>query len=165
MKYIYIFFLLFLISFLGCDSNSSENIILTSGLSENPNEPRFGIDIRKKEIYYCIENSKKKGTYDYFITKIESDDFIKIKKGIELNFVNKIKLRKIYDATPYCIYYNFTNKIDSVRFYNAFLNDQQFKLIEEIKHLKNKKFTRIKFHSFPNELLNQKLPEPPKAPR
>jgi hypothetical protein len=164
MKYIYIFFLLFLISFLGCDSNSSENIILTSGLSENLNEPRFGIEINKKELYYCIENAKRKGTYDYFIAKIKSDDFIKIKKRIELHFANKIKLRKIYDATPYCMYYNFNNKIDSVRFYYSFLNDQQFKLIEDIKELKNRKFTRIKFHNFPKKLLTEKLPEPPAVP-
>ncbi len=164
MKNKYIIFLFFIKLFFGCDSNSTENIILTSGLSENPNEPRFGIEIREKEVYYCIENLKKRGTYDYFTAKIKSDDFIKIKKEIENYFTKKIKLSQIYDATPYCLDYNFYNKTDSIKFYYFFLNDEQLKLIEEIEKFKNKKFIKIKFHKFPKKLLNEKLPEPPPPP-
>lgn len=150
-----------MISILGCSSPSSEKIVLTCGLSENPDEPRFGIELTEKKMYYCIENIKNKGTYTYYVSEINPKDFEKIKKGVKLYLNKKIHLNKIYDATPYDLYYKFDNKTNRIRFYYSFLNDKQFKLINEIEGFKNRNFTKIEFHDFPKDLLNETLPEPP----
>ncbi len=151
---------LFLSLLIGC-KNNQEKVILTSGRSMNPNEPRFGIELSETNLYYCEEIMTKRGTYKYYQGQMNSIIFLKIKTDLNKLFQEKILLDKIIDGTPYDLYFDFEERIYNTRFYYFFLNDNQSELIQKIENFKKNKLTEIKYHFFPQELLTQNLPKPP----
>ena len=150
-----------LIIFINCQNTSIESITLTSGLSQNPDEPRFGIEISNRNIYYCEEKIENKGTYNYFQCEVNPEIFDDLKYRISSTFKSTNESEDIVDATRYQLVYTVYNKSDTIRFYKQHLDDEQKKVIEKIISLKINKFRSIKYHSFPNELLTYKLPTPP----
>ncbi|EKT3958492.1 hypothetical protein LIS90_13365 [Flavobacterium psychrophilum] len=157
-----ILFVMFSILFFSCNKSVKDKIVLTSGLSMNPKEMRFGIEINQDSIYYCEEKEEKKGAYNYYYINYKYEGFLNMKKSLGRIFRNEmIKSESVIDGTPYKIYTSFNKKKDSVKFYYDYLNDEQLKLIDKIKVLKKLKFKKISYHYFPTELLTEKLPPPP----
>lgn len=153
---------MFVVLFFSCNKYVEDKIVLTSGLSMNPKEKRFGIEINQDSIYYCEEIEGNRGTYNYFFIKYKYNGFSNMRKAFEREFKNKeIKSEAVVDGTPYKIYTSFEKKEDSTKFYYDYLNDEQSKLINEIIVLKKLKFKKISYHYFPAELLTESLPTPP----
>lgn len=165
MNRIYILLVLFICS--GCDTKNDERIILTSGISMNPEEPRFGIEITNDKIYICQEKIEKKGTYNYYSDDLDSGVFENIKKDLIEKFNKDVRSGNIVDATPYQLDLEIRDKKRKIKFYFHYLNQGQMETINEIINLKGnnlKKFEKIMYHEFPMDLLNEKLPEPPPVP-
>lgn len=146
---------------ISCQNDTSENIILTSGLSSNPSTPRFGIEINSKYMYYCEEKLKEKGKYNYFQGEMNPQIFKDIQSNLILVFDNTNESEDINDATRYELIYKNNSDMDTVRFYKYFLNNKQLNVLEKIELLKKSEFKKISYHQFPNALLTYKLPTPP----
>jgi len=144
--------------------NNKEKIILTTGISMNPDEPRIGIEINKDSLYYCEEINSKKGHYRYYKAKINSEVFFSLKQDIQNNFKEVFKDDEIADSTPYQLNIKFDSNSNNFKFYLNNLNSMQLKIIKRIKNVKGDKLVKIKDHDFPKELLLEKLPEPPLIP-
>lgn len=147
--------------FISCDNGNNDKIVLTNGISMNPAEPRFGIEIKKDTLYYCEEIINNKGNYNYYKSKIDSKIFLDLRNDIENEFEENIENKSIEDATPFELYTCFDNNIKKNKFYFSFLNKNQIKVIKTIIKLKEIKMEKIDYHHFPYELLTEKLPEPP----
>lgn len=149
---------------LGCNKNNDEKIVLTCGLGMNPDELRFGIEINQNKVFYCEEIPNEKGKYNYYQSDFNSEEFLKLKRELQLSFKQKVVLHDIVDATPYQLDIDFKDDKRTINFYYAFLNEKQAAVVNTITDLKKLKFQPIKFHEFPMVLLNEKLPEPPPEP-
>ncbi|MDD5152002.1 MAG: hypothetical protein PHC28_16235 [Flavobacterium sp.] len=149
--------------FISCNNDNNDKIVLTSGISMNPAEPRFGIEIKRDTLYYCEEIINNKGNYNYYKSEIDSKILSDLRNGIQNEFKKNIENKSIEDATPFELYTCFDNNIKKNKFYfSSFsLNKNQIKVIKTIIKLKELKMEKIESHSFPNELLTEKLPEPP----
>ncbi|MBP0613735.1 hypothetical protein J8J42_11870 [Chryseobacterium sp. cx-311] len=160
---------LFLFFLKSCDENKNTDFIeLSSGFNMNPAEPRFGIIYKPdNNIYYCTEIMKNKnstGKYKYFISESRID-FVEYKTLMNENFRKNYipPFKPIVDATIFQIKYQFNNEVDKVRFYPEQLNEKQLMIFEMMKNLKdNGKFKEIDSITFSKDLLQYKLPEPPK---
>lgn len=153
--------LLLLLIVFACNTKNVQKVVLTIGVSMNPNEPRIGIEIDGNNIYYCREKINKKGDYDYFHGTLNQEELKKLDFNIGESFKNKIELENIVDATPYQLNFNLNETPEKRKFYLSNLEGKQLKIIEKIIEMKNVKLTRIEYHKFPNDLLQEKLPEPP----
>lgn len=147
--------------FISCNKENSDRIVLTSGLSMNPDEPRFGIEIKKDTLYYCEETAGSSTKYNYYKSKIDPIVFLNLRKEIKNEFKVILVNKSIVDATQFQLYTSFDEKIEQENFYFTFLNEKQKKLINGILKLKDNKLEKIKYHNFPSELLTEKLPQPP----
>ncbi|MFG4002079.1 hypothetical protein [Flavobacterium aquidurense] len=163
MKKILIFIVLIVIS---CETKDSDDrIILTSGISMNPDEPRFGIEINSNgTLFYCEEIISNKGHYKYYQSKVDSSVFLNLKNEINHNFKVDAKNEPIVDATHYELHTYFGQKNKLFDFYFYDLNSKQIETIKKIIKTKNIKLEEITIHDFPKKLLHEKLPEPPPMP-
>ena len=152
---IFILFMMLSILFMSCTKNH-EQIIITVGLSENPDEPRYGIELSQKKMYYCEEIMPSSGKYNYYYTTISRNKFQKIYNGINKIF-NKIKTElpkadgRIYEL----IIIDKDSKITKK------FNGTQFQEIRDLIELKEIPMNKISFYEFPKDLLEEKLPPPP----
>lgn len=159
-KYMYLLIVLFCIS---C-KNDDEKIVLTCGLGENPDSPRFGIEINNSgDVFYCEEIKNKIGEYKYYQSKLRDETkFNDLKSLIR----NDFKTKKIQNKNTGTRFYNLKmiDESSSVDVFFAFnsLDSNQVVLINKIVSLKNQKMKKIKYHDFPNKLLIYKLPVPEK---
>lgn len=158
---IYLNYFSFIVLILSCDNSQNESIILTSGRSMNPDTPRFGIEIQNDVLYYCEETKGGNEHYNYYSARIGSELFLIIKNNIKENFKNYSSDNEVVDATPFELIYKTNEETDTILFYHNFLSDKQIEIIEEIISLKNNKLQKINYHSFPQKLLTEKLPDPP----
>lgn len=147
--------------FVSCKQKQPDYIILTNGLSENPDMPRVGIEIRNNELFLCEENTRVKGTYTYYSCKFNPTQFQTFENEINESFKEVNQDNNISDATPYELIYRFNKKLDSIRFYTPFLTIDQLRVVKEIISLKDCERQKINYHSFPIGLLKEKIPEPP----
>lgn len=145
---------------------------LTSGLAMDPHQGRFGIKIISDNYFYiCKEimdiDSEKidhhTGKYKYY-KSVSKIDFIEYQALISTNFAKEKRLvfHSIADAEAYQIKYHFYNGKDKYRFYSSNLNEKQNYVIEMLENLRHKKFKEIDSIEFSSDLLQEKLPEPPK---
>ena len=142
--------LLFLSS--SCE-NANEKIILTTGISESPDELRFGIELSPCDVYYCEETSPLSGQYNYFHAKFNSHQFKKIKNDL-LKVYNKIDTSSFVDGMMYELII-FNNYKRSVKRFAG----PQCKEIKNIENCRKMEMEKIKYHEFPKELLEKKLPK------
>ncbi|WP_343618310.1 hypothetical protein [Flavobacterium sp.] len=163
MKKLFILLGLIVIS---CNTeNNKEKIILTSGISMNPDQPRFGIEINNEDtLYYCEEVITNKGHYKFYKSKISSETFLSLRKEIQNNFKSKFNEEEIVDATPYELDIKFDNNNAVFSFYLDNLDDAQVQIINKIIKSKDLTLEEIKHHNFPKRLLTEKLPSPPPPP-
>ncbi|MBN9285644.1 MULTISPECIES: hypothetical protein [unclassified Flavobacterium] len=150
--------LLFIILNVSCSTTENKSIVLTTGLSSNPDEHRFGIEINGNKLYYCEEINT--GKYRYFEGEVDNE----ILKELNFDdlFNKKIKRKNIVDAKLYRLDYLDKNKKLTIKFHLSELEENDILIIEKFIELKEvSKFKEIKYHSFPSELLLEKLPTPP----
>jgi hypothetical protein len=158
-----IFSFLIIILFSSCCK--TDKIIITCGLSQNPDEKRYGIEINSNsDLFYCEEIKPQKGNYNYYYCKVDSQDFETLIKAIKEEFNLFIGQGDIVDATQYQLNIFSDDHEKILLFYQTFLNDKQNSLINKIIELKNQKFIKINYHYFPQNLLTEKLPPPPPRP-
>jgi hypothetical protein len=138
-----------------CCTKENEKIILTSGISMDPSELRFGIELTNDSLFYCVETNPLSGQYNYFQATFESSRFNEIK-------IDVLKIYKYIDTKPkkdgqlFELITVFDGNKDSIRF-----NSEQFSIIEAIINTRETKKEKIEYHDFPKGLLEDKLPEPP----
>ena len=96
--------------FFSCNKKDNESIVLTSGLSMNPNELRFGIEIKNDTVYYCEEIVNSSAKYNYYKSKIDSSIFLNLRNEVKEEFKTPIVNKSIVDATPFQLNISFDGK-------------------------------------------------------
>ena len=163
---------LFLILLSSCSKDEIQYIELTSGREMDPKKARFGIKIMSDNYFYlCKEEmninsvnySYHTGKYKYY--KSDSKiDFMEYQALISSNFSKdkRVAFKSIADEGAYQIKYDFYNEKDKYRFYYFSLNEKQSFIFEMLEKLKYEKFKPIDSIEFSKDLLQEKLPDPPK---
>jgi hypothetical protein len=147
-----------------CKGNESK-IVLTSGLDENPEVLRYGIEINNLgDLYYCEETKAGSGEYNYFHSEIEQKSFDDIQLLIYNNFKNSEKGEILVDDKMYYLKANLEDSNIDLLFQLNSLNTNQVEAINKLEYFKKNKMQKIKYHDFPKRLLTYKLPIPP-APK
>lgn len=155
-----IFFISFFFLLVSC-RNESKSLIFTTNRSMDPNEPRFGIEIKNDTIFYCEEIISNRGKYNYYYCITDYKIIQKSIKEIEKEFDSQLVYGKLVDATLCQI--NIKSENDSLRttFYIEELTGSQEEAINKLLELKACKFKKLNFHLFPSEMLRDELPIPP----
>lgn len=144
---------------ISCNSTKTKSILLTTGLSSNPDERRFGIEIINNKIYYCEEINN--GKYNYFEGEIDEKKLTDFYNNFN-NFTFKIQNKKIIDAKIYRLDYTNNNKKKTIKFHLSELVAEDILIINKLIEFKNTiEFKKISYHFFPKELLLEQLPIPP----
>lgn len=160
-----IIFILILISVcISCTRNSDNRIILTNGLSEDPSNLRYGIEITEHELFYCQETKPQSEIYFFYSVKIKPDICNNITKELSNSFLKRIESFPSKDGQSYELQYTFKKDIRKFLFDLDLLNDNQITVIRKITNLKELKMEKIDYHAFPDRLLKARFPEPPPAP-
>lgn len=156
MKYFHI--ALIILSSCVNSSKKDERIILVSGFSMDPSDPRFGLELNPGEIFYCEEIMNSGGKYNYYRADLGQGVFDGIKAAIVANFDKRKPFKPIVDARPYELFLSINGKDDNFKFYGNSLSDNQFAVFDKILSLRNITFERIDYYEFSQELLHEKSP-------
>ncbi|WP_133943262.1 hypothetical protein [Epilithonimonas xixisoli] len=168
------FSILFLILILlfSCSKDEIQYIELTSGREMDRRKERFGVKIKSDNyIYFCKEiMDVNPDNYDYhsgkysYYKSISKVDFMEYQALVFNNFSrDKVEVfNPIPDETAFQIKFQFTNAQEKLTFYPEYLNEKQIFIFEMLERLKYKKFKPIDSIEFSKDLLQEKLPEPPK---
>lgn len=138
----------------------------------DPKKARFGIKIMSDNYFYLCQEvmNINSDNYDYHTGKYryyKSDskiDFMEYQALISSNFSKdkRVAFESIADEGAYQIEYNFCNEKDKYRFYYFSLSEKQRFIFEMLEKLKYEKFKEIDSIEFSKDLLQEKLPKPPK---
>ncbi len=140
---------------------NNDSVVFTTNFSMDPSEPRFGIEIKSDTIFYCEEIIGNKGNYNYYYCNYDKDKIKSIHQEVLKQFSVGYKKNEISDGMLCQL--NIVNGEDSSKyvFFESNLNVGQRKIINNIIILKNCNLKNMEYHSFPEEMLKDKLPEPP----
>lgn len=138
----------------------------------DPSKERFGVKIKSDNyIYFCKETMDvNPNKYDYHTGKysyyksISKVDFMEYQALVFNNFSrDKVDaFSPVPDATSYQVKFQFKNAQEKLTFYPEYLNEKQLLIFEMLEKLKYKKFKSIDSIEFSKDLLQEKLPIPPK---
>lgn len=152
--------LIILFFFYGCEKKI-DFIELTTSVSQNPAQPRFGIQINSENnLYVCKEvivENRRSSKFQYYLSN-QHIDFEKFKSLFLRNFKNNnitSENTSIQDATFYQIYYNLNNIKYRSTFIESDLNPIQHKIFTELYEFSNNRdMKRIQFHKFSTKLFS-----------
>ena len=170
-----IIFAVSLLATISCSNNNHDFIEFTEGRSMDPKQPRSGIKlIANGDVYYCKEimlKGESESGFDYHTRKYE---FFKSKSKIDFEKYKIVLLKNMAkipkeadyrfpDATLRQIEYKLNNKNYKTHFYHVHLNEKQESIYNEIwKLIEILEFKKTDSISFNKNLLDSKLPAPPK---
>lgn len=172
MRIKFIISFLFLVFILSCSKDKCQFLELTSGRAMDPSQGRFGVKVMSDNYFYvCKEvmnvDSDKyynhTGKYRYY-KSASKIDFLEYQALITTNFSKdkRVAFHAIPDECAYQIHYNFNTDKDKYRFYRFHLNEKQSFIFGMLDSLRYKKFKEIGSIEFSSDLLQERLPEPPK---
>ncbi|MES2487292.1 MAG: hypothetical protein V4581_15255 [Bacteroidota bacterium] len=140
---------------------------LVTGLGENPDEKRYGIEITPDTLFYCVEKEGSSETYDYFYFESGGPLFADLAKQAKALFVDDYRPVDVPDAMPYQLILKLgdTLVLDKT-FVMPYLEESQAQLVQQIENLRKLKIKmkRMNYHRFDGKLLTERLPEPPPVP-
>lgn len=164
MKNLRFYFILAVLIFIGCEKKiNSPSVVLTTSFFSNPEQPRFGIEIKDDTLFYCKEITKYPGRYDTYYCIYNYEELKEIQDEIRNAFKRQLKLNEESDATLCQL--NIKTEVDNIKilFNMESLSAERSEIIQRLIELKKCNLRPIKFHKFPMELLNAKMPVPPKV--
>jgi hypothetical protein len=133
-------------------SGKEEKIILTTGLSSDPSELRFGIELNRKKVFYCEEIAPMSGKYEYYSGNFDPEKFDLLKREVEKIF-DSLDTNPVTDGKPYELTILFDGSVKTARF-----GWIQYQCVLDIINVKNGPMDEIEYHEFPRRLLEEKLP-------
>ncbi|KGO78579.1 hypothetical protein Q763_17240 [Flavobacterium beibuense F44-8] len=144
-----------------------ESLVLTVGSGINPNEPRFGIELKGDTLFYCEEINPRDSFKDTFLYKYSYCIIGKKKVNEMLDrskavFDTKVDYGHIADASYYQLDINTEADTVKTTFYISNLEtDSQKQAVYDIIALKDCDLKPMEFHDFKSGILQYKLPPPP----
>jgi hypothetical protein len=146
-----------------CNSKVEDKIILTSGFSMNPQTARIGIEIKGDSLFYCEEIVETPGRYKYFYCLVDKEKSYKILNKLKNKFTGDKKFVAEVDATIYQLLLISKGDTTKTNFHRDYIDAESNNLIDQLFELKKCDLSVKSYHYFPSELLQSKLPPPPKV--